>query len=48
MLGFIGPAVTPFLPMVVRTYRERYPDVELCLHEMLPTEQLEAFASGKN
>lgn len=47
VLGFMGPAVTPFLPLVVRTYRERYPDVELCLHEMMPTEQLRAFAEGR-
>lgn len=47
VLGFMGPAVTPFLPLVVRTYRERYPDVELCLHEMMPTEQLRAFAAGR-
>lgn len=46
VLGFMGPAVTPFLPLVVRTYRERYPDVELCLHEMMPTEQLRAFEQG--
>jgi DNA-binding transcriptional LysR family regulator len=47
VLGFMGPAVTPFLPQVVRTYRERYPDVELCLHEMMPTEQLRALGEGR-
>ena len=47
VLGFMGPAVTPFLPELVRTYRDRYPDVELGLHEMMPTQQLHAFAEGR-
>ncbi|WP_221031225.1 LysR family transcriptional regulator [Actomonas aquatica] len=43
VLGYMGPATTPFLPRVLRAYRELYPDVELVLHEMMPTEQLAAF-----
>lgn len=46
VVGFLGPAVHPFLPPLLRVYRERYPDVELCLHEMMPAQQLQAFADG--
>ncbi len=47
VLGYMGPAVTPFLPRLLRVFRERYPDVELCLHEMMPTQQLAAFVDGE-
>jgi len=38
-IGFIGPATYNVLPRMLKTYRERYPDVELDLHEWTTSEQ---------
>ncbi|HYT60621.1 MAG TPA: LysR substrate-binding domain-containing protein, partial [Haliangiales bacterium] len=45
-IGFMVSAASPFLPRVIRAYRQRYPDVELNLSEMGPEEQLSALESG--
>lgn len=45
-VGFMVSAASPFLPRVIRAYRQRYPDVELGLSEMAPEEQLSALRSG--
>lgn len=45
-IGFIGPATYSILPMVLRVYRERFPDVELDLHEWTTTEQVKRLNSG--
>lgn len=41
-LGFVGSASYSILPTIVRAFRERYPDVELLLHQLTTTEQVEA------
>ena len=45
-IGFIAPATAPILPLLVQTYRRRYPEVELQLHHMNPDDQLAAFDAG--
>jgi DNA-binding transcriptional LysR family regulator len=45
-VGFMVSAASPFLPRVIRAYRQRYPDVELNLSEMGPEEQVSALESG--
>lgn len=45
-IGFIGPATYSILPEVLRIYRERFPDVELALHEWTTTEQIKRLHSG--
>lgn len=45
-IGFIGPATYSILPGVLKAYRERYPDVELALHEWTTTEQIKRLHSG--
>ncbi|SRR6266542_792209 len=45
-IGFMGSAAGPFLPRVIRAYRQRYPEVELALWEMTPEQQLPALESG--
>jgi len=46
-IGFMVSAASPFLPRVIRAYRQRYPDVELALSELAPEEQLSALKSGE-
>ena len=38
-IGFIGPATYSLLPRVLKTYRQRFPEVELELHEWTTTMQ---------
>jgi DNA-binding transcriptional LysR family regulator len=45
-IAFLGSAAGPFLPRVIRAYRQQYPHVELQLREMTPEQQLEALASN--
>ena len=40
VLGFIGLAAYNVLPDLLSVYRERYPEVELVLHELTSVEQL--------
>ena len=42
-IGFFGTAAAPFLPMLVNTYRRKFPDVDPCLYELNPDQQLAAF-----
>lgn len=46
-IGFMVSSASPFLPRVIRAYRQRYPDVELALSELAPEEQLSALKSGE-
>lgn len=41
-VGFAGSAAFDVMPLAVRTYRERYPGVEVLLREMNTLEQVEA------
>ncbi len=41
-LGFVGSVLYSFLPDAIRTYRRRYPIVELQLHELSSRDQIEA------
>ncbi|AET67401.1 transcriptional regulator [Desulfosporosinus orientis DSM 765] len=42
-LGFVGSATFDILPIIVRAFREQYPDVDLVLHEMPTPKQIKAF-----
>jgi DNA-binding transcriptional LysR family regulator len=46
-VGFVGPATYSVLPSVVRTFRGRYPDVVINLHEHTTAEQLDMLATGE-
>jgi len=45
-IGFFGPATAPFLPLLVRAFRERHRTVRIELIEMTPAEQAEHFRLG--
>jgi DNA-binding transcriptional LysR family regulator len=46
-LGFVASTLYGQLPEIVRRYRERYPEVEVTLHEMTTVEQLKALKEGR-
>src|ERR1700756_2395746 len=46
-IGFFGTASGPFLPSLVQSYRQKFPDVQLQLYEMTPDQQLAAFDDGR-
>jgi DNA-binding transcriptional LysR family regulator len=46
-VGFFGTASSPFLPSLVQSYRQKFPDVQLQLYEMTPDQQLAAFDDGR-
>jgi DNA-binding transcriptional LysR family regulator len=46
-IGFFGTASSPFLPSLVQSYRQKFPDVQLQLYEMTPDQQLAAFDDGR-
>jgi DNA-binding transcriptional LysR family regulator len=46
-IGFFGTASAPILPALVQTFRRKFPDVELCLYELNPDQQLAAFDEGR-
>ncbi len=46
-IGFFGTASGPFLPSLVQSYRQNFPDVQLQLYEMTPDQQLAAFDDGR-
>jgi DNA-binding transcriptional LysR family regulator len=46
-VGFFASAVAAFLPALVQEYHRRFPDVELTLLELTPTQQLGAFDEGR-
>lgn len=45
-IGYLGGAAFHLLPNVLRHFRDSHPDVELVLHGMLTSEQLEALLKG--
>ena len=46
-IGFFGTAAAPILPALVQSFRSKFPDVELCLYEINPDQQLAAFEEGR-
>ena len=46
-IGFFGTASSPFLPSLVQSYRQKFPEVQLQLYEMTPDQQLAAFDNGQ-
>lgn len=46
-VGFVASTLYGQLPEIVRRYRERYPEVEVALHEMTTVEQLAALKEGR-
>jgi DNA-binding transcriptional LysR family regulator len=46
-IGFFGTASAPILPLLVQTFRRKFPDVELRLYELNPDQQLVAFQDGR-
>src|SRR6516165_11374705 len=46
-VGFIGAQSHEWMPLVLKRFRQKYPDVEVTLAEMVPSAQLEALATRK-
>jgi LysR family transcriptional regulator, benzoate and cis,cis-muconate-responsive activator of ben and cat genes len=46
-IGFIGAQSHEWMPLVLRRFRHKYPDVELTLTEMVPSAQLEALLTHR-
>ena len=46
-IGYVGSVVYSGLPQIVRAFRKRYPGVEVRLHEMSPTMQIEALIANR-
>ena len=46
-IGFFAAGVAGFLPGLVQEYHRRFPDVDLTLHDLRPTQQLDAFDQGQ-
>jgi DNA-binding transcriptional LysR family regulator len=46
-VGFVGSVIHTFLPEGLRTYRERFPDVELVLQELNTAEQMKSLHAGR-
>src|ERR1700738_3398298 len=46
-IGFIGAQSHEWMPLVLRRFRQKYPDVEVTLTEMVPTAQLEALSTHR-
>jgi DNA-binding transcriptional LysR family regulator len=46
-IGFIGSQSHDWMPLVLRRFRQRHPDVEVTLTEMVPSAQLEALATHR-
>lgn len=46
-IGFIGAQSHEWMPIVLRRFRQKYPDVELILTEMVPSMQLEALSTHR-
>lgn len=45
--GFVASTLYGLLPDIIRTYRERHPEVEVTLHEMTTVEQMKALKEGR-
>jgi DNA-binding transcriptional LysR family regulator len=46
-IGFIGAQSHEWMPIVLRRFRQKYPDVEVILTEMVPSSQLEALSTHR-
>lgn len=46
-IGSVGIIATDFLPKTLKVFRQKHPGMEVAFVEILPTEQLEALASGR-
>jgi DNA-binding transcriptional LysR family regulator len=46
-VGFIGAQSHDWMPLVLKRFRQKYPDVEVTLAEMVPSAQLEALATHR-
>ena len=46
-ISFVGSAMFSILPGILRTARERFPDVELLVHEMTTGQQVSALLAGR-
>src|ERR1700722_19730643 len=46
-IGFIGDQSHEWMPLVLRRFRQKYPDVEVILTEMVPSMQLEALSTHR-
>ena len=46
-IGFVGSAMYSFVPELLRAFRDRYPDIQLRLHELGTTEQLRQLENGR-
>jgi DNA-binding transcriptional LysR family regulator len=46
-IGLCGPATAPFLPRLIREFREREPGISLSLKDLDPAHQPEALVSGE-
>ena len=45
-IGYTGPALYSVLPKIIRTFRDRYPQVELVFKEICTNDQVKALNSG--
>src|ERR1700686_5646465 len=46
-IGFIGAQSHEWMPLVLRRFRQKYPEVEVILTEMVPSMQLEALSTHR-
>lgn len=46
-VGFVGSATYHILPLILSAFRERFPEVQLKLCELFPTEQVQALQEGR-
>ena len=46
-IGFLPCATGPFLPALIKSYRKKFPNVEVQLHDMNTDQQLKAFEDGQ-
>ena len=46
-VGFFSPAIYPIFPEIMKTYRDRFPDVRVTLHEWTSAVQIERLREGK-
>jgi DNA-binding transcriptional LysR family regulator len=46
-IGFIGAQSHEWMPLVLKRFRHKYPDVEVILTEMVPSAQLEALSTHR-
>jgi DNA-binding transcriptional LysR family regulator len=47
VLGFVGSATYTVLPRVLRSFRNRYPAVEVALRELTTAQQIDALSAGE-